>query len=759
MPRCIVKILPFAILLLLSGACSNTKFLTDDQMLYNGRKVEIKSEEKGKVRKTATEIASEVSFAEPNNSLMGKRVMPPVGLWFYNYKKPEEGERGGFLYRSLKENPVLISDVNPDLRCRKIETDLFANGFFNPQVSFKLDTSRRMPRKADVLYFVEVQRPYRISNVLNQLPTDSIDELVNKFTPELNLKAGNIFTLETIRNEKKQLAGKIVEEGYYFFSPEEIEVIADTSQLLHTIDLLVRKKQIIDAHILKKYTINKVEVRVNQNIYNTSENLNDTIFIDGIYITGKTGYLKPQVITRSILLRPGDVYAETKHRGTLPLLNNYGVFESVKMQFAVTDSSAQKMDLLIELKPKENVSLNVEGAIQSKSTGFAGPTSEISITHGNIAKTASRLQLKAFGGFEWQWGKHSENDLGANSFNAGINSSIAIPKMIVPFKSIRENKAIIGKTIGSLGFEFVNNIKYYRMSSANARFGYQWRKNQKITHQFYPFNLNSVSLLKTTPEFDSIVNSNPYVKKSFEEQQIIGTEYNFTYDNSSRKRSGFYFQGTIATSGNMLNLISQVGNNERPYKFLGEVYSQFVKTSVDTRFYTNTTKEGLVIRLYAGTGFSYGNSSVMPYVEQFFSGGSNSLRGFVARSLGPGSYKPEEYNGIIDQTGDIKLEVNTEYRFKMTEMLLGALFLETGNVWLLNPDENRPGAQFKLNSMIEQLAVGTGAGLRFDFDFFVLRTDVGLPLRFPYNDGGGNWNEFDEVFSKFRFNLAIGYPF
>jgi outer membrane protein assembly factor BamA len=249
------------------------------------------------------------------------------------------------------------------------------------------------------------------------------------------------------------------------------------------------------------------------------------------------------------------------------------------------------------------------------------------------------------------------------------------------------------------------------------------------------------------------------VKRSFEEQQIIGTEYSFTYDNSGRKRDGFYFQGMISTSGNLIDGFKQIGGNERPYTFLGEIYSQFVKTSADIRYYTNTTKEGLVLRLYAGTGISYGNSSVMPYVEQYFSGGSNSLRGFVARSLGPGSYKPEEYNGIVDQTGDIKLEMNSEFRFRMTEIMLGALFLEAGNVWLLNPDENRPGSQFKFNNFTEQLAIGTGVGLRFDFDFFILRTDIGLPLRFPFDDGDGYWNTFDEVFKKFRFNLAIGYPF
>jgi outer membrane protein assembly factor BamA len=745
---------------LLTNSCSNTKFMTGDQILYNGSKVEIKSGEKGKIMKQAEEIAGSVTYAEPNNSLMGRRILPPLGLWYYNYRKPEEGKRGGFLYRTFKQNPVLIKDVNPDLRSQKIESDLFANGFFNSNAGFTLDTARNNPAKAKIVYSVEIEQPYRLAQIVNQPARDSIDTLINSYTPNLNLKTDDIFNLETIRNEKRKLASMLVEEGYYFFSPNEIEMVADTTQTPYMINLLVRKKPRIEPYILKKYTINRVEVNVKKTNKNDPElPENDTILYDGVYISGQTDYLKPEVITRSTLFRKGDLYSETKHNGTIPLLNNYGVFQSVKMQFAVSDSLKQKMNVLHELQPKNDVSLNIEGAVQSKSTGFAGPASEITLAHANLFKGANRLQVRAFGGFEWQWGKSSEDDLSSNSYNAGINSSLSFPKMIVPFKSVRENKSIIGKTIGSLGFEFVNNVKYYRMNSINMGFGYQWRKSQKISHTLNPFRANIVSLQKTTTLFDSIVQTNPYVKRSFEEQQIIGMEYTFTYDNSGRTRDGFYFQGMISTSGNTIDAFKQIGGKERPYTFLGDIYSQFIKTSADIRYYTNTTKEGLVLRLYAGTGISYGNSSVLPYVEQYFSGGSNSLRGFVARALGPGSYKPEEYNGIVDQTGDIKLEFNSEYRFRMSEIMLGALFLEAGNVWLLNPDENRPGAQFKLGSFTEQLAIGTGFGLRFDFDFFILRTDIGLPLRFPYNDGDGYWNHFNEVFNKFRFNLAIGYPF
>lgn len=755
----IILLLAFSGILLLNG-CSNTKFLADEQVLYTGRKkIEITGEASKKEKSVAKEKAAGVTAFNPNNAILGKRVIPPLGLWVYNYKKPEEGQKPGWIFKTFAKEPIFVSTVDPAMRCRKIESDLFSIGYFGSKSSFELDTAANNPKKAGINYLVEIKTPFRINRVDYTPPADSVDEQINNTEENLSLKQGDYFNLENIRTEKRKIAASLVENGYYFFSPDYIEIIADTTKNKYKADLLIRKKPQIPDYALKKYTIDNIRVRFS-GYHLTEPEANDTIEYEGIKLLHLNGYLKPEVVTRSILFRKGDLYTTTKHQGTIPLLNNYGVFEFVRMQFIVTDSTQQKMDLQIDLSTKKDVSLNLEANVQSKSSGFAGPTSEIAISHANIARGANRLQFKTFGGFEWQWSKRGSNDLGSNSYNAGLNSSYIVPRLLLPFRLSEKNRIVVGKTIGSVGYEFVNNVRYYRMNSLNTSFSYQWKKKQNITHMFTPLKINIVSLMQTTTEFDSIVNSNPYVKKSFEEQSILGTEYNFTFDNSTRKSNGFYFQGMISTSGNFIDLLKGSGNNQRPYTILGEVYSQFLKTSVDFRYYPETYKKGFAFRFYAGTGFSYGNSSVMPYIEQFYSGGSNSLRAFTARSLGPGSYKPVEYNGIIDQTGDIKIELNSEYRFPFSKMVYGAFFLETGNVWLLNEDVNRPGAQFNLSTFYKQLAVGTGAGLRFDFDFFVLRTDVGLPLRTPYEMGNGYWyKNMRDVFSDFRFNLAIGLPF
>ncbi|GAB1452675.1 hypothetical protein MASR2M47_27310 [Draconibacterium sp.] len=291
--------------MLLVASCSNTKFLTGDQKLYTGHnKIEIVSDEKSKVVKHAEGIAEEITFIQPNNALMGKRVLPPLGLWYYNYHKPDDGKRGGFLYRTFKKEPLLLSYVYPEQRILKIESELFGNGFFNSNASYELDSARNNPRKVKISYSIEVEQPYLLNEILNQPARDSIDSLINLYTEKLNLKTGDVFNLETIKNEKRKLASMLIEDGYYFFGPENIEIIADTTDIPFRVNLLVRKRAGIEPYICRKYKINGVEVQIKQTAGNASAELpNDTILYDGVYITGRTDYLKPQTICRSILFR------------------------------------------------------------------------------------------------------------------------------------------------------------------------------------------------------------------------------------------------------------------------------------------------------------------------------------------------------------------------------------------------------------------------------------------------------------------------
>ena len=367
------------------------------------------------------------------------------------------------------------------------------------------------------------------------------------------------------------------------------------------------------------------------------------------------------------------------------------------------------------------------------------------------------------GGFEWQWGTKSESQLGTYSYQFGINSGLTFPRISIPFMQVKRNQLVTQRTSMAFDVSLLNRIAYYKMMSAKTLLQYQWGKTSNVQHSFTPVYVNSVNLLGTTPAFDSVVNDNIYIKKSFEEQFIIGPRYEFTYNNTLESRPhNFMFIGGISTSGNVIDIFASMNKSdeERPYYFLKNIYSQFIKVTSDLRYYRNGYNKSLVLRLYAGVGLPYGNSTALPYVEQFFSGGAYSNRGFTARYLGPGSYHEEDQSGYIDQSGDIKLEGNIEFRFDMSKVLKGALFIDAGNIWLVNEDINRPGAKFNPRTFYEQLAVSAGIGLRFDFSFFVLRTDFGLPIRNPYKTNDEYWLfGSDNLLSGTLFHLAIGYPF
>lgn len=759
-----LTLLFFSAVVIFMSACSNTRFLKSDEVLYTGRgEVTIVNEEQIKNSSLAKNAVMHLTSIKPNNALFGnKRVLPPYGLWTYNYLKPAEGKKPGWLYRTFSSEPVLISQVNPENLSREIESALFGIGFLHSKVSFTIDVSKRNPKKAGISYVVAVDSSFRINNIFNEPVKDAIDSIIKSWTEKMDIKTGDLFNIEAIKTEKKKISAAIVEQGYYFFGPDYIKFIADTTAASHQIDLMIGKSSETPAFVCMKYSIGQIRVNL-VGVHTDStkaEIFQDSVLYDGILITGLKGYLKPEVITGSIQFRGGDLYSTSRHQGTIRQLNNFGIFKYVKMQFSMQDSVQKLLDVTIEMSPQDDVSLNLEGFVQAKSSGFAGPGAEISLSHANIGRRANKLQLKLNGGVEWQWAINKEDQIRGNSFNAGINASFVFPKLVLPFKLPSASSLLSTKTICNVGFEFTNNVRYYRMEGTILSFSYLWKRRQKITNIFSPLKINVVNLLETTSTFDSIAAENPYVKKSFEEQTIFGTEYEFVYDNTTKSRNGFYLQSITGTAGNLIDFIKSSQGGERPYSIIDNVYSQFIKSSLDLRYYTRTLKKGIAVRFYAGAGFSYKNSSVMPYIEQFYSGGSMSLRGFEARSLGPGSYKPDKSNGIVDQTGDIKLESNIEYRFVLTKLVLGALFFDAGNVWLLNKDVNRPGAEFDLNTFTNQIAVGTGLGLRFDFDFFILRFDMGFPLRNTYKSGNTYWlKNVGDIFSGAMLNIAIGFPF
>lgn len=258
---------------------------------------------------------------------------------------------------------------------------------------------------------------------------------------------------------------------------------------------------------------------------------------------------------------------------------------------------------------------------------------------------------------------------------------------------------------------------------------------------------------------------------SFEKQFIIGSTFNYTYASNPEKHklNQFFYNGIIDIAGNILNtayriLGEKADGKPDPSTFFGVPYAQFAKFTNDFRYYlVFNPKKQLAFRLLAGVGVPYGNSEVLPYVKQYYAGGSHDIRAFYARSIGPGSYVPEQgenVNYYLDQSGELKLMANMEYRFPLLYRVNGALFVDAGNVWLLNEDSSRPGGKFAFNTFLNEVAIGAGAGLRVDVTYFVFRLDMGIPVRKPYPVEQGRWIFGNTSFlNEFILSLAVGYPF
>ncbi|MFA6457559.1 MAG: BamA/TamA family outer membrane protein, partial [Bacteroidota bacterium] len=346
------------------------------------------------------------------------------------------------------------------------------------------------------------------------------------------------------------------------------------------------------------------------------------------------------------------------------------------------------------------------------------------------------------------------------------------------FELTNISSLFVPKTRITAGIRLQHRLQYFQMFSTDASFGYHWKESASKEHIFNPFSLTFAQLTRTTEKFDELLRINQLLRKSFEEQFILGHSYTFTYNDQMNREltNHLYFQGNIDLSGNLLQLIQSLfvegtASPAAPYKIFGTIYSEYYKFDIDLRYYYNNLAQtsSLAGRIIAGLGVAYGNSATLPYVKQFYIGGSNSVRAFPARGLGPGTYiVPDSLSAtsFIDQAGDLKLEGNIEYRFPIISFLKGALFVDAGNIWLLHNDPNRSGGVFSGKTFMEQLAVGTGFGFRFDLSFLILRFDLAFPLRIPSLPEYHRWviNAIDVVDPTWRkdnlaLNIAIGYPF
>jgi len=753
------------IAMLLFSGCTGLRSVNDNNYLYSGYAIKIDSmQHLGDRSGTMAELKSLIEL-KPNKKLLWMR--PALSL----YQMIEEPKRDScfkyWLKYKLGKPPALITDLNLSNSATAIENRLQNRGNFRARAAYEV---LYKGKTAKVKFAVSPGAPYTVKSLTFPEGDTGIANAIQKLNAGSLVKPGSIYLLKDFEKERKRIDEELKKIGYYYFNPDYLIFTADTTPGSRTIAVTLKVKPESPAKAWSAYRYNHVFVNDD---YTAGNYQPDTTKFGSVFYLSTEKKMKPKIIRDAIYFDRDSLYSQTDHYNTLRQLMGIGVYKYVSARFELADTTRNRLDVSLYLKPMKKISLSAELNGTVKSNNFAGPGFNLIYKNRNALHAAELLTVTLGESFETQFKGESK---GQTSFTTILDATLTLPR-IVPFNFVKEMaKTYVPKTTISAGLGLFSRVDLYRLNSFNTSFGYNWRPNLKYTHTLKPIEVTYSRLANSTQEFEDYLDENPTVRKSFEEQFIVGGGYSFTNNNllSSGSRHTLYLGESIDIAGNLISAVTtaihgQRPDKENPYMLLGLPYSQFIRIKNELRYlYNPARKHQWAARFIASAGVPYGNSTTIPYVRQYFVGGTNSIRAFIARALGPGTYKPPEGEGdlYIDQAGDIKLETNLEYRFDIYRFMKGALFADAGNIWLVNEDPQRAGGKFNLNTFYREIAVGSGFGLRFDFSYIIFRIDVAMPLCKPYLPEGSRWtlNQLDLGSKEWRkenfvWNFAIGYPF
>jgi outer membrane protein assembly factor BamA len=775
-----INLLLLLVLILVTAACSTTKNLPADETLYVGVKnMDVTNEDKTPAGiQTLEEVEAALSYP-PNNAIFGSNSLRwplPIGLWIYNdfVKYQDKKGLGHWIFNKLGATPVYLSTVNPETRV-KVATNLLRDyGFFNGSVSYSVD-SLKNPRKAKLSYQINMANPYYLDSIMYLKYPARADSLIRATYNQRVLRSGDNFSVLKLEEERQRLSTLFRNNGYYYFRPEFITFRADTLRKPGFVSLQVVPKQGVPAEAKTPYYIG------NTSVYLTGykgEEPTDSICFPGmtLHYSGKKPGIRPGVLAKRFFYQKGQLYSQARQNYTQEALARLGIFKFAEFRYAPQDTLPGcdtlnvRMNAMFDLPYDGELELNVT----TKSTDQTGPGAIFSLSRKNFLRTAATLSFQLKGSYEWQTNSTVDGSSSVmNSYELGASFSLDYPRLVLPWvnKQLRRSR-FPQHTSFKLYANQLNRARFFKMLSFGGTVSYDFQPSRVWKHTVTPFRLTFNTLQHTTARFDSITEANPSLALSLGNQFIPAMSYTFTYDNILlKKRNNVWWETSFTSAGNATSLVYAAfgkGFKETGKKLLNSPYAQFLKMTSEVRcLFKVAEKQHIATRLMGGILYAYGNQTVAPYSEQFYIGGANSIRAFTVRSIGPGTFHPKEDNryGYIDETGDLKLEANVEYRFPLFGDLYGATFLDAGNVWLLREQKDkdgnnaRPGGEITMRNLGKSIALGTGVGLRYDLTFLVVRLDLGIALHAPYDTGKSGYYNIPKFKDGLGLHFAIGYPF
>ncbi|MDE6276804.1 MAG: BamA/TamA family outer membrane protein [Muribaculaceae bacterium] len=766
--RLIYQLAVAAVAALLLASCSTTRRIPDDDILYTGLKgVKFETPDSVSLPSAMKTSITDAVNVRPNNSvsILGFvwRYPFPLGLWVYNnWPNPEKGFKH-WIYEKLAAEPVLMSDVRPEVRTHMIEQILDNNGYFSGTATYELVQGRNK-KKAKLLYTVNSGKGYPI-DTLELLPDScalyrTIDSLA--LADRYLASKSPRFSTDSLSIARTRIVNGLRNKGYYFFTPSYIEFLADSVARRGHIALRMTLASNMPKFAREQFRTGDVTVHLDRyqggGTPDTIETKRATL------IQMKPSRFRTGILNESITMRKGRIFSVRNMDRTQSYLSRLGIFNSIDIQPKVDSAAIASgvLDVDIYATFDSPLEASIEVNASSKSNSYIGPGITLGLTNKNVFGGGEQLSVKLTGAYEWQTGSANKGGV-FNSYEAGLNASLAFPRLLAP-KFFRGTRRELNWTRINLGADILNRPHYFKMAQFNTGISYDWRYRRHVANTFTPLKITYTKLIHTTEEFDSIMNANPAVAQSFKSQFIPQMSFSYVYDRAFGRNNTLNWSFTLQEAGNIFWGIYEACGKRGDKKLFGLPFSQFVKGQAQLVWGRRLGRgdQWLVSRVAAGAAHAYGNSTQVPYSEQFYIGGANSVRAFTVRSIGPGSYRGPEGSDAIDnfdRTGTFKFEANVEYRFPIFSIIHGALFVDSGNIWLLKEDAQRPGGLLKASNFLKDLALGTGAGVRVDISMLVVRLDLGVGIHCPYDTGKSGYYNMQSFKKSLALHLAIGYPF
>ena len=797
-----IALLPFYLFtfLLFLTSCSMTKNIPEDDQLFTGlKKIQYLDEREDSFATHLETTKEEVEAAlatEPNGSVFGSSyysVPWSWHLWVYNHFSKKDSKFAKWMTKSFGKPPVLMSQVNPTLRASVAKSVLRNNGYFRGDVSYEI-IPQKNPKKSKIRYSVRLDSLFTLDSVAYVNFPDTIQQLIDSTSQESLIQSGSAFSVASLDGERTRISTLLRNNGYYYYNSSYASYLADTLAVADKTQLRFQLAEGVPDEALHKWYIGHIDVQLRKSM---REQLTDSLTRRNstIHFNGKRPPIRPNVILRNLRLRSGQAFSYDRYVESTSKINATGVFSTTDFQFTPR-TGTDTLDLRLNCVFDKPYDFYFETNLIGRTSGRYGPEAKIGFTKRNAFRGGEKLDINLHGAYEWQ--KSGGSDM--SSYQYGADASIEFPRIVAPFYSNEPRRRdsdgrprrrrfyAAPTTYAKVSSDVIRRPQYYKMHIVTGEWTYRWQPSATSRHEFSPLTLKYQYMNSHTDQFDSVMAKNPYLMATMEDYFIPKMRYTYTYVSPSHLRHPIRWETTIEESGNLVSLWDVLAGhsfNQKNKTLFKTPYSQFVRLETDfTKTWNLSSSSQLVGHVNAGILYTYGNSDDAPFSENFYAGGANSVRAFGVRQIGPGAFdgtRTTRQGAYLMQNGDMKFVANLEYRTNLFGNLNGAIFLDAGNVWnrkdffltYNGDDEINEATQefidtvnelydesaFRLKRMFNQMALGTGIGLRYDLGFLVIRLDWGVALHCPYDTGKSGYFNVNSFKDSQTLHFAIGYPF